>query len=207
MMKIRLLFFTCLIFCGLLSAYIFMPSAAPIPLTVATPTLMPERDLHPVTDDYKVIEVSLPAAWTDIRTEPWLDSKNKPIGVTLLAAYHIKDFLDLKGEGVSISVSARPEKGYIQLLDEETKFYKKICDDAYKTTWTLEHPVYRGKYEVLDCDPVSSYAWLSVMSMVNKKDPAAYVVRVIGLDMIPVFGEDFRTIITGFTVKPENLPK
>ncbi len=180
---------------------VFIAAAAP------TPTPFAERDLHTVTDDFGVITAELPKAWTDIRTERWLDAKGQPVGVTLLASVKIEDFLDLKGEGVSISVSARPEKGYIQLLDDETKFYKKLCDDAYKTTWTMEHPLYRGKYEVLDCDPVSSYAWLSVMSMVNKRDPAAYVARVIGLDEIPIFGDEFRDVVTGFTVNINNLPE
>jgi hypothetical protein len=188
----------------LLTAVLFIPLPATVTAAAPSPTPFPERDLHPVTDDYHVIEVNLPREWTDIRTERWLDAKGQPIGVTLLAAYNIADFQDLKGEGVAISVSNRLGKGYIQLLDEETKFYKKFCDDAYKTTWTMDHPVYRGKYVVLDCDPVSSYAWLSVMSMVNKKDPASYVARVVGLDEIPIFGEDFRDVITGFKVNGEN---
>lgn len=179
---------------------VFIAAAAP------TPTPFPERDLHTVTDDFGVITAELPGAWTDIRTERWLDNKGKPIGVTLLAAFNIEDFQDLKGEGVAISVSDRLGKGYIQLLDEETKFYEKFCDDTYKTAWTVEHPLYRGRYMVLDCDPLDSYAWLSVMSMVNKKDPAAYVARVVGLDEIPIFGDEFRDVVTGFTVEPENLP-
>ncbi len=181
--------------------------AAAAPAVTPTPTPFPERDLHTVTDDFGVITAELPKAWTDIRTERWLDNKGKAIGVTLLAAYNIEDFQDLKGEGVAISVSDRLGKGYIQLLDEETKYYEKFCRDAYQTAWTVEHPLYRGKYMVLDCDPLDSYAWLSVMSMVNKKDPGAYVARVVGLDEIPIFGDEFRDVVTGFEVNAGNLPE
>lgn len=181
--------------------------AAAAPAVTPTPTPFPERDLVTVTDDFGVIESNLPRAWTDIRTERWLDAKGKPVGVTLLAAVNLEDFQDLKGEGVAISVSDRLGKGYIQLLDEETKFYEKFCDDSYKTAWTMDHPLYRGKYMVLDCDPLDSYAWLSVMSMVNKKDPAAYVARVVGLDEIPIFGDEFREVVTGFEVNINNLPE
>jgi hypothetical protein len=195
------------IICLLFSAFITAPVPAPVTAATPTPTPMPERDLHTVTDDFHVISANLPRAWTDIRTERWLDAKGRPIGVMLLAAYNIEDFQDLKGEGVAISVANRLGKGYIQLLDEETKFYEKFCEDAYKTTWTMDHPVYRGKYMVLDCDPVSSYVWLSVMSMVNKKDPASYVARVVGLDEIPIFGEEFRDVVTGFEVNVGNMPE
>jgi len=181
--------------------------AAAAPAATPTPTPMPERDLHTVTDDFGVIEADLPKAWTDIRTERWLDAKGRPVGVTLLAAFNIDDFQNLKGEGAAISVSNRLGKGYIQLLDEEIKFYEKFCEEDYKTVWPIDHPVYRGKYKTLDCDPHGSYAWLSVMSMVNKRDPAAYVARVVGLDKIPIFGQEFRDVITGFRVNINNLPE
>jgi hypothetical protein len=189
-----------LIVFGLLTAFIALP-------VTPTPTPFPERDLHPVTDDYGVIEVNLPAAWTDIRTERWLDAKGKPIGVTLLAAYNIEDFQAQKREGVAISVSNRLGKGYIQLLDEEAKIYKGLCEDVFKQYWDLDHPVYRGKDFVLQCGEYPKDRWLDVMTMVNKKDPAAYVVRVIGLDEPPLFGDDFREIITAFKVNVGNLPE
>jgi hypothetical protein len=62
----------------LLTAVLFIPLPATVTAAAPSPTPFPERDLHPVTDDYHVIEVNLPREWTDIRTERWLDAKGQP---------------------------------------------------------------------------------------------------------------------------------
>lgn len=181
------------------------PTQPSQPTAIPTATLFPEKVLHTVIDENKAIEAVLPEAWKDMRSEPWLNKKNQPIGTTFLVANNIDAFLNLKAEGVSISVTRHPETGYIQLLEDEVKFYKKFCEDTYKTTWTVEHPVYKGKYVVLGCSSRPD-SWLSVYTVVSKKEPAAYLARVIALDMVPTYGDSFRDIIMQFKVFPENLP-
>jgi hypothetical protein len=182
-----------------------LPAFSPEPALTPTPTLFPEKVLHTVSDDYQAIKAILPEAWIDMRNEPWVDGKNQVIGTTFISSTNVEDFLSLKAEGVAISVSNRLGKGYIQLLDEESKLYRKICEDTYKTTWTIEHPVYKGKYIVLGCSS-NPDSWLTVEAMVNKQASGAYVVRVIALDMVPTYGDQFRDIINQFQVFPENIP-
>lgn len=134
-------------------------------------------------------------------------SPNRVSGSGKMTQINIADFQNLKGEGVAISVSNRLGKGYIQLLDEEAKIYKVLCEDVFKKYWDLDHPVYRGKDFVLQCGDHPNDRWLDVMTMVNKKEPGAYVARVIGLDQPPLFGDEFRDVITGFTVNVGNLPE
>jgi hypothetical protein len=170
-----------------------------------TETLFPEKILHSVSDADNVIKAVLPKAWNDTRTEPWVDKKNQPIGVTFISAVDVDAFLNLSSEGVAISITKHPETGYIQLLENEAAIYKKICEDTYKTTWNVDHSKYRGKYVVLCCSS-NPDSWLSIMTLVSKKDPGTYVARVIGLDMVPTYGDQFRDILLQFSVNPENLP-
>jgi hypothetical protein len=177
----------------------------PEPVITSTVTLFPEEVLHTVTDEYHAIEAVLPEAWKDMRSEPWVNKEDQIIGTTYIVSTNIDEFLNFKAEGVAISVSNRLGMGYIQLMDEEANLYRKICEDSYKTTWPVEHPVYRGKYVVLGCSSHPD-SWLDVEVVVNKNDPAAYVVRVIALDMVPTYGDKFRDIINRFQIFPENIP-
>jgi hypothetical protein len=52
----------------------------------------------------------------------------------------------------------------------------------------------------------SIYEWLTIMTLVSKSDPAAYIVRLVGFDMIPIFGEDFRDKLRQFEIDTTLLP-
>jgi len=194
------------------------PTATSRPLSTATTiaqdqivpptaTLFPEKQLHTVTDQDNTIEANIPTAWTDMRTVPWTDAKGTTIGTTFMASTDVDAFLKFRAEGVAISVSSRLQIGYTQLLDEEYKFYVQHCKDTYKTRWKLDNaPVYRGMYFVFnECDGTPD-AWLSLFSLVSKQDSGRYIARVVGYDMIPIYGDTFRDIILNFKIFPENLP-
>lgn len=180
------------------------PTQTPIPPT-ATPTLFPEYQTHFVTDQTGAITINVPATWTDQQTLPWLDESGMEVGTIFIASTNIDKFLVLEAEGVAISVSKQYPLGYIELLDVEILPYLSVCEDTYKTRWEINADTYRGKEAVLNCHG-SSYEWLSLMTLVSKADPAAYIVRLVGFDMIPIFGEDFRTMLLHFEIKSENLP-
>ena len=180
------------------------PTQTPITHT-ASPTLFPEYQTHLVTDQTGAITINIPTTWTDQRTLPWLNERGMPVGTIFIASTDIEKFLVLEAEGVAISVSSQYPLGYIELLDIEVPTYTEVCDDTYHTRWDVDDPVYRGKEAVLNCHG-SSYEWLSVMTLVNKKDPAAYVVRLVGFDMIPIFGDDFRDMLLQFEIDPTLLP-
>jgi hypothetical protein len=180
------------------------PTQTPIPPT-ASPTLFPEYQTHLVTDQTGAITINVPTTWTDQMTLPWLDKNGKHVGTTFIVANDVEKFLVLEAEGVAISVSRQLPIGYIELLDNEVPNYLGVCDDTYHTRWDVNTDTHRGKEATLNCHG-SSYEWLSVMTLVNKKDPAAYVVRLVGFDMIPIFGEDFRAMLLQFEVDPTLLP-
>jgi len=169
------------------------------------PTLFPEYLTHFVTDETGAITINVPTTWTDRRTLPWLDENGKHVGTTFIVANDVEKFLALKTEGVSMSVSKRLPIGYIELLDNEVPNYLGVCDDTYHTRWDVNTDTHRGKEATLNCHG-SSYEWLSIMTMVNKEDPAAYIVRLVGFDMIPIFGEDFRDMLRQFEIDPTLLP-
>jgi hypothetical protein len=141
-----------------------------------------------------------------MRTAAWVDKNNQTIGTTFMASTNIEDFLNWKAEGVAISVSRHLQVGYVELLDQEYEFYVKQCTDTYRTRWTLENPIYAGKYVVFgDCGSDQN-SWLSLFSVTGKKDAGKYIARVLAYDMIPTYGDAFRDIIMQFQVFPENLP-
>lgn len=180
------------------------PTQTPIPPT-PTATLFPEEMTHLVTDETGAITINVPTIWTDQQTLPWLDSKGKEIGTIFIVATDAEKFLELESEGVAISASKRLPIGYIELLDSEVPNYLSVCEDTYHTRWPINTDTHRGKEAVLSCHS-SSYEWLSIMSMVNKSNPSAFIVRIVGFDMIPIFGEDFRTMLRQFEVNPALLP-
>lgn len=181
-----------------------IPTHTPIPPT-ATSTLFPEYQTHMLSDQTGAISINVPTTWTDQQTLPWLDDNGKTIGTTFMVSTDTDKFLALEAEGVAISVSKRLPIGYIELLDREVPNYLGICDDTYHTRWDIDTTNHRGKEADMNCHG-SSYEWLSLMTLVNKSDPAAYVVRLVGFDMIPIFGEDFREMLMQFEIDPTLLP-
>lgn len=180
------------------------PTQTTIPAT-ATPTLFPEYVTHFVTDETGAITINVPTVWADQLTLPWLDEKGKQVGTIFIVATNVDKFLTLEAEGVAISVSKRLPIGYIELLDREVPNYLGICDDTYHTRWDVNTDTHRGQEAILNCHG-SSYEWLAIMTLVNKSDPGAYIVRLVGFDMIPIFGDDFRDMLRKFEVEPQNLP-
>jgi hypothetical protein len=180
------------------------PTQTPIPPS-ATPTPFPEDMTHLVTDHTGAITINVPTTWTDQQTLPWLDESGMEVGTIFIASTDIDKFLVLEAEGVAISVSKQYPLGYIELLDVEIPPYLGVCEDTYHTRWEINTATHRGKEAVLNCHG-SSYEWLSIMTLVSKADPAAYIVRLVGFDMIPIFGDSFRDMLLQFEVKPTLLP-
>lgn len=185
------------------------PTSAPkaTSVTSTTAALDPEKHVHVVTDETGAIEANIPTVWTDMRTEPWLDSNGKKIGTTFTAATNIDAFLKFQAEGAAFSVSNRLPIGYVRLLENEYKGYVKQCEDSYKTRWKLENdPVYNGMYFVFGKCAKTEYTWLSLFTAVDKKNPGQYIARIVAYDMAPIYGDDFRATIMKFKVHPEKLP-
>jgi hypothetical protein len=180
--------------------------APPTPPATSTPTLFPEQDLHTVTDDTGAIQATIPVVWSDQRTIPWVSAAGEMIGTTFIASTDIEAYLSWQVEGVSISVTRRLDRGYIQLLDEEYATYSKVCRDPFLDRWDFSNEFHRGKYYVLvDCGGVEG-GWLHLFSVVGRVDPKAYTARVLAYDMIPLFGSDFGDIMMMFQVDPDKLP-
>lgn len=171
----------------------------------ATPSPFPEDLTHLVTDDTGAITINVPTTWTDQQNLPWLDANGKEIGTTFIVATDVDEFLVLEAEGVAISASKHLPVGYIELLDREVPNYLGVCDDTYHTRWEINTATHRGKEAVLNCHG-SSYEWLSLMTLVSKDNPAAFIARIIGFDMVPIFGDSFRTMLLQFEVDPTLLP-
>ncbi len=181
-------------------------TSAPEASPAAPATPYPEKNTHFVSDASGAIEANIPLLWTDTRSEDWLDDHGREIGTTFIASTDIEKFLKFQAEGVSISVAKSSPVGYIQLMDQDYDAYLKLCADPYKTEWDFKNELYRGKEVVLhECNQVPD-SWFSLLSVVPIQEPSSYIARVRGLDLIPIFGDDFRTMIMKFKVHPEYLP-
>jgi hypothetical protein len=182
-----------------------IPTTAPTAALPPTATLHPEKQTYFVTDETGAIEANIPTVWTDLRTEPWVNEKGEKVGTIFTASTDIEAFLKFQAEGVSISVSHKLPVGYIQLLETEYERYIKQCEDTYLTRWKVEDPVYQGLNIVFgDCAETDN-TWLSLFTLVDKRNPSQYIARLVAYDMIPIYGEDFRTMLLKFKVHPENL--
>lgn len=157
-------------------------------------------------DESNAIAATIPRAWQDTRTIPWMDDQGETIGTTFMASTDLEAFLDWHAEGVAISVSRRLNRGYLQLLVEEYQTYLDLCSDPFFTFWDFENAIHRGRYAALNRCAHVEHSWLSILSVVSIEDPQAYVARVLAYDLPPLFGGEFRDIMMQFQVIPDKLP-
>jgi serine protease Do len=153
----------------------------------ASATGAPSGDYTTVTDNNNIIQLEVPAAWSDVDGTPW---KSDWSGINFTApaveaSPNLKDFTDYKAPGVFFTASDRLGEigGFIQLLDGVTSWFEKDCTRDRSNyhmdygTGVWEDPLYEGKFDVWKkCKGTTTNVF--VLAARPKDTPAAYLMLV-----------------------------
>ena len=102
-----------------------------------------------VQDDYGAIQVSVPAAWSEIDGSAWVDSGDI-IGASITAAASLDNFnASYSKPGVFFGATDDIAElgGYIQLLDVYRDLYSEECTFEYRENF--QDSAYEGAFDVL----------------------------------------------------------
>jgi serine protease Do len=153
----------------------------------ASTTGTPSGDYATVTDNNNVIQLEVPAAWSDVDGTPW---KSDWSGISFTApaveaSPNLTDFADYKAPGVFFTASDRLGEigGFIQLLDGVSSWFETDCTRDRSNyhvdygTGTWEDPLYEGKFDVWKkCKGTTTNVF--VLAARPKDTPAAYLMLV-----------------------------
>jgi len=102
-----------------------------------------------VQDDYSAIQVSVPAAWSEIDGSAWVDGE-EVIGAAITAASKLDNFYSSYTEpGIFFGATSDIAQlgGYIQLLDVYRDSYSEVCTYEYREDF--QDSAYEGAFDVL----------------------------------------------------------
>lgn len=102
-----------------------------------------------VQDDYGAIQVSVPAAWSEIDGSAWVDNDDI-IGAAITAARNLDNFYSYYTEpGIFFGATDDIAQlgGYIQLLDVYRDLYREECTYEYREDF--QDAAYEGAFDVL----------------------------------------------------------
>jgi len=163
-----------------------------------------QGEIYFVTDEFDAVVFVLPNAWGEYHASPWQEG-DKVIGSTITASSDLGAYLNWGASGVTISVSRRLDKGYIQMMDEFRDVFAEPCEE-YQSRWEFENDVYRGMRQRFWRCGGKNGPTLDLLALVNKENPQAYIAMVKIVWFYPVeiqLNEDY---LLNFIVIPENLP-
>lgn len=186
------------------------PTVTSLPTVSGTeePTLAPEAtaqgDIYFVTDDYDAVVFIIPNEWGDYITSPWQED-DRVIGTTITASSNLGAYLNWGAAGVTISISRRLDKGYIQMMDEFGDVFAEPCEE-YLSRWEFENDVHRGMRQRFWRCGGEDGPTLDLLALVSKEDPQAYIAMVMIVWFYPVEYQLYEEYLLNFFVIPENLP-
>ena len=131
-----------------------------------------------VSDDYNSIVVEVPAEWRQIDGAPWTYNGDV-IGAGITAAPDLDSFSNTWGtSGVEFLVSddLANQIGYLQLLNEESLFFKDACE--FDARYDYDDGYYRGKYDFFNKCGGSGGSSYMVLAAVSKTDQFDFLILV-----------------------------
>jgi serine protease Do len=148
----------------------------------------PSSDYTTITDNKNIIQLEVPAAWSDVDGSEWTSDWS---GISFTApaveaSPNLKDYNNYKAPGVFFTASDRLGEigGFIQLLDGVTSWFETDCTrdrsnyhvDYGKGDW--EDPLYEGKFDVWKkCKGTDMNVF--VLAARPKATPTAYLMLVM----------------------------
>jgi len=157
-----------------------------------------------VTDEYDAVIYVIPNDWGDYLISPWQE-EGEIIGSKIIASSNLGAYFGWGAPGVTISISRKLDKGYIQMMDEFRDDYTEICEE-YLSRWEYENDLHRGiRQRFWRCGGKNGPT-LDLLALVNKEDQQAYIAMVTIIWFYPVeiqLNEDY---LLNFIVNPNNLP-
>lgn len=182
---------------------------SPPPITeTETPTqtqgAISRGEMYSVTDEFNAVEYFIPNAWSEYDVSPWLID-GQVIGSSISASSDLNAYQNWGAAGVSIYISRRLDKGYLQMMDEFRHVYAESCDE-YPQTWNYENDIHRGRRQRFWYCGGEDGPTLDLVALVNKDDWQAYTAIVV--IVWEVFNDVYlnEDILLNFLVIPENLP-
>jgi serine protease Do len=155
--------------------------------TTGSSTTTPGGDYTTVTDDNQVIQLEVPAAWSDVNGTPW-DSDWGGLKFTapaVSASTNLDDYDNYNAPGVFFTASDRLGEigGFIELLDGVKGWFEDDCTrdrvnyhvDYGTGDWS--DPLYEGKFDVWkNCKGTGTNVF--ILAARPKDNPTAYLMLV-----------------------------
>jgi hypothetical protein len=163
-----------------------------------------QGEIYFVTDEFDAVVFVLPNAWGEYLASPWQE-EDKIIGSTITASSDLGAYLNWGASGVTINVSRRLDKGYIQIMDEFRDVFAEPCKE-YQSRWEFENDVHRGMRQRFWRCGGKNGPTLDLLALVNRENPQAYTAIVIIAWFYPVEYQLNEEYLLNFIVIPENLP-
>ena len=163
-----------------------------------------QGEIYFVTDEFDAVVFVLPNAWGEYLASPW-QKEDKVIGSTITASSDLGAYLNWGASGVTINVSRRLDKGYIQIMDEFRDVFAEPCEE-YQSRWEFENDVHRGMRQRFWRCGGKNGPTLDLLALVNKENPQAYTAMVTIVWFYPVEYQLNEEYLLNFIVIPGNLP-
>lgn len=180
------------------------PLANPSPTAPRFPPASGEENWFLAFDDSEALFIMLPTLWDDYSSSEW-QQEGKVIGTTLSASSDLDDYLNWGAPGLTIAVSKRLDRGYIEMMDEFRDTFAEPCRDE-PHRWEVENETYRGvRQRFWDCGGEGGPA-LDLMALVRKDDPGAFTTMVMIVWFYAIEVQNTEDTLLKFVVIPENLP-
>jgi hypothetical protein len=191
------------------------PTLAPPTITSPPPAPATERptqtqetssqgDIYAVTDEFDAVVYFIPNEWGEYLAAPWLED-GQVIGSSISASTDLNAYLNWGAPGVSIYVSRRLDRGYLQMMEEFGNIFAESCDE-YLHIWDYENDIHRGRRQRFWRCGGEDGPTLDLVALVNKDDWQAYTAIVVIVWFYPVEYQLTEDYLLSFVVLPENLP-
>lgn len=181
-----------------------MPAAPASETPTPTQAAIIQTEIYAVTDEFDAVEYYLPVSWDEYALSPWI-IEDQVVGSSISASSDLNAYLNWGASGVSIYVSRRLDKGYLQIMDDFRNIFAESCDE-YLQTWEYESDIHRGREQRFWRCGGEDGPTLDLAALVNKEDWQAYTAVVVIVWFYPVEYQLTEDYLLNFMVIPENLP-
>ena len=164
-------------------------------------------DVSGLTYDYALVgqpalSAILPADWSDIASDDWVDEDDQPLGKTLYVSPDIQEFQDtwsMAGLYVRSATGLEEELDITDLLDSVDLTDKCTYDERYEHSHTINDITYNGAYDLYtNCDDEeNAFAYL-----VAQSEDLSHAVFIEFLAVTEADAEAFDVLLQSFYIDP-----
>jgi hypothetical protein len=180
------------------------PQAPPSATPTQTQEVSTDGDIYFVTDEFDAVVYFIPNEWNEYHASPWLEDGHV-VGSAISASSDLNAYLNWGAPGVSIYVSRRLDRGYLQMMEEFGNLFAESCDE-YLHIWDYENDNHRGRRQRFWRCGGEDGPTLDLVALVSQEDWQAYTAIVVIVWFIPNEYQLNEDVLLNFLVIPENLP-